>query len=214
MKNAIFVYAVCFMYTSILWLSLQRQKFLEKRKIFTFKIKKNIFKNSSGYLKNCEAHYKILFQYWMLSKSVDNPGIDITIAIINSHYNFPFRSTCPQQGMVTIANVYLCDSKPAIDPECGLSSLIKLRRLRFQVARNIATIGRAVCQAIRNTLSRDTVTRRADFLRSDITPGESLMRFSWRYRARHCKYANIEAIVAANNFVAKKSYLKHHSIEK
>lgn len=59
--------------------------------------------------------------------------------------------------MTTIANVYLCDRKPAIDPGCGLSSLIKLRRLRFQVARNIVAIGRAVWQTIRNTLSRDSV---------------------------------------------------------
>lgn len=71
----------------------------------------------------------------------------------------------------------------AIDLGCGLSSLIKLCRLRFQVAHNIATIGRrAVCQTIRNTLSRDSVTRRADFLRSAITSGESLMRSDWRYR--------------------------------
>lgn len=103
--------------------------------------------------------------------------------------------------MATIANVYLCDRKPAIDPGCGLSSLIKLRRLRFEVARNIAAIGRAVCQMIRNTLSRDSVKQ--------ISCGVVSLRENHRREVslmlpRHRKYANMRAFVRVNNFSDKK----------
>lgn len=77
--------------------------------------------------------------------------------------------------MTIIVNVYLCDREPAIDSGCGLSSLIKLRRLRFQVARNIA-IGRAVCQTIRNTLSRDSVEQ----ISCEVISGKSPTTFRRR----------------------------------
>jgi len=51
--------------------------------------------------------------------------------------NFPFLSI-DESMTATIASAYLRNRILTIDPGCGLSSLIKLCRLRFQVARNTA----------------------------------------------------------------------------